>query len=99
MRVLVVLAVLFLLAACASAPEVPPEVTGLITAIQRGDRGAITGFTVDAEGERYDIRIDPGRDYGFDLEHLEEHRAQELPVRVTVRERDGQAYAVEILDT
>ncbi|HYZ10416.1 MAG TPA: hypothetical protein VE962_00810 [Actinomycetota bacterium] len=94
----VVLVAVCLLPACASEPEVPPSVTGLITSIDRSDRGGITGFTVEAEGERYDIRIDPGRDYGFDLEHLEEHRAQSDPVRVTIEERDGQAYAFEILD-
>lgn len=89
---------LLLAAACASEPEVPAEVTGLITAVERNDRGTITAFTVDAEGEAYDIRIDPGRDYGFDLEHLEEHRAQELPVRVTIEQRGDDAFAVEILD-
>jgi hypothetical protein len=94
----VVLVAVCLLPACAPEPEVPPSVTGLITSIDRSDRGGITGFTVEAEGERYDIRIDPGRDYGFDLEHLEEHRAQSDPVRVTIEERDGQAYAFEILD-
>ena len=98
MRLAIVLAVPILLAACASEAEVPPEVTGSITAIERGDRGGITGFTVEAPGGVYDIRIDPGRDYGFPLEHLEEHRVQSLPVRVTLEDRDGEAYAVEILD-
>lgn len=98
MRWLVLVAVCLLPAACASEPEVPSSVTGLITSIDRSDRGGITGFTVEAEDERYDILIDPGRDYGFDLEHLEEHRAQSDPVRVTIEERDGQAYALEILD-
>jgi hypothetical protein len=103
MRFVVILA--FLLAtACATEarapgePRAPAAVTGMITAIERSDRGPITAFTVDADGEAYDIRIDPSRDYGFDLEHLEEHRLQELPVRVTLEERGDGLYAVEILD-
>jgi hypothetical protein len=38
------------------------------------------------------------RDYGFDLEHLEEHRVQRLPVRVTLEEDCGHLEAVEIVD-
>jgi hypothetical protein len=99
MRLAAILALTILLApACSSEPEAPAEVTGMITAIEQSDRGPITGFTVDAEGQRYDIRIDRERDYGFDLEHLEEHRAQELPVRVTLEERDDGLYAVAIED-
>jgi hypothetical protein len=99
MRLAAILALTILLApACSSEPEAPAEVTGMITAIEQSDRGPITGFTVDAEGHRYDIRIDRERDYGFDLEHLEEHRAQELPVRVTLEERDDGLYAVAIED-
>ena len=96
MRVMLLAALL--LTACASEPEIPSSVTGLITSIERSDAGGIAGFTVEARGQPHDVRIDPGRDYGFDLEHLEEHRAQALPVRVTLEEREGEAYAVEILD-
>jgi hypothetical protein len=92
------LSILLVPAACSSQPEAPAEVTGLITAIEWSDRGPITGFTVDADGERYDIRIDRDRDYGFDLEHLEEHRLQDLPVRVTLEEREDDLYAVTIAD-
>lgn len=98
MRFVVMLLAALVPAACASEPEVPSAVTGLITSIERSDAGGITGFTVEAGGRLQDVRIDPRRDYGFDLEHLAEHRAQALPVRVTLQERDGQAYAVEILD-
>jgi hypothetical protein len=80
------------------AAEAPTEVTGLITAIGRNDEGAITSFTVEEVGTPYRIRIDPTRDYGFDLEHLEVHRDQRLPVRVTLEDRDGTLVAVEILD-
>jgi hypothetical protein len=85
--------------ACGSAPEPAPEaVTGLITSIGRNGAGTIESFAVRQEDTSYDVRIDPGRDYGFDLEHLAEHRAGRLPVRVTLDERDGVLYAVEILD-
>jgi hypothetical protein len=87
--------------ACGSTAEpaaVPDEVTGLITSIQRNDRGTIESLTVEQGGQDYEILIDPGVDYGFDLEHLEEHRAQRLPVRVTVERRSGRAYATQILD-
>jgi hypothetical protein len=97
-RLAVILASVLLIPACSAEPEAPAEVTGLITAIERSDRGPITAFTVAAGGERYDIRIDRERDYGFDLEHLEEHRLQELPVQVTLEEREDGLYAVEILD-
>jgi hypothetical protein len=84
-----------LLVACGSAPEPAPErVTGLIQEVKRGGSGKITAFTVRG----YEIRIEPRRDYGFDLEHLVEHQVQRLPVRVTLDERDDGLYAVEILD-
>jgi hypothetical protein len=99
MRLATILALPILLGlACSAEPETPARVTGLITAIEQSDRGPITGFTVAADGERYDIRIDPERDYGFDLQHLEEHLAQELPVHVTLEDREDGLYAVEILD-
>jgi hypothetical protein len=83
--------------ACGAATA-PAEVTGLITAIGRNDEGAIRSFTVEEVGTPYRIRIDQTRDYGFDLEHLEEHRVQRLPVRVTLADRDGTLVAVEIFD-
>lgn len=99
MRLAAILLVPILLApACSSEPEAPAEVTGLISAIERSDRGPVIGFTVDADGQRYRIRIDRERDYGFDLEHLEEHRAQDLPVRVTLEQRDDGLFAVTIED-
>jgi hypothetical protein len=97
------LLVILLLAAAAcgdgAASDAPPRVTGLITSIERDDGGTITAFDVETEGgDRYRILIDPGRDYGFDLEHLAVHRDQSLPVLVRSQSRDGEAVAVEILD-
>jgi hypothetical protein len=96
----VLLLLLLSAVACGSAEPVaiPDEVVGTIIAIQRNDRGTIESFTVQQAGQEYDIRIDPSVAYGFDLEHLEEHRAQRLPVRVTVEQRGDLGYATQILD-
>jgi hypothetical protein len=87
-------------AACGGAPsaEAPQRVTGLIVDIRR-DEGRIASFTVEtADDRRYDVSIDPDRNYGFDLEHLVVHREQRLPVLVRIDDRDGTLYATEILD-
>jgi hypothetical protein len=96
-------ALALLLVLCASCggearPEAPTEVTGLITAIERDGAGSITAFEVEDDDGPYRILIDPGRDYGFDLEHLVVHRDQELPVMVRLEDRAGDLYAIEILD-
>ncbi len=74
------------------------QVTGVITQIARGADGQIQQFAVRQGAELLEIRIDPRRNYGFDLEHLEQHRASDWPVTVRLDERDGALYAVEILD-
>lgn len=87
-------------AGCSSAVQpraTPDRVTGLIVTVERDQTGAIEAFTV-VDGRRLRVRIDARRDYGFDLEHLEEHRADRLPVTVSLEERDDDLYAVEILD-
>jgi hypothetical protein len=89
--------------ACASTPaeapeEAPAEVVGRITSVGRDADGRITSFTVQTDDGPHEILIDTQRDYGFDLEHLEEHRATGDPVRVTLEQRNGRLYAVEILD-
>jgi uncharacterized protein (DUF2141 family) len=75
----------------------PSQVTGVITEVQRA-QGEIAGFTVDAGAESYDIDIDPERDYGFDLEHLEDHRRTGDPVRVDLQDRNGRPVALTIVD-
>jgi hypothetical protein len=90
-------------AACASPAaetpeEAPAEVVGPITAVDRDADDRITSFTVPADAGSHQILIDQQRDYGFDLEHLEEHRVTGDPVRVTLEQRDGRLYAVDILD-
>jgi hypothetical protein len=93
-------AMLLVSVACADArPEDPPgKVTGLIVELQR-DEGRIASFILEtSDDRRYEVAIDPERDYGFELEHLEEHRLQQLPVEVRIDEREGALYATEILD-
>ena len=96
---------LVLAASCSStppseqSPPVPDEVTGTITGVERGDAGEIAAFTVSGNGgPSYEISIDPARDYGFDLEHLVEHQTTGDPVIVTTEDRDGTAYALQIID-
>jgi hypothetical protein len=79
-------------------PSAPETLTGVITEIAAGDDGEITRFDLDAAGESYAILIDPGRDYGFDLNHLREHESTGDPVRVRLRERDEALYALRIDD-
>ncbi len=101
----VAVAALLLLGACASendvdapAQPVPGAVTGLIRAIDPSS-GPIESFELTRPGdETRQIFIDPGHDYGFDLEHLREHMDGAEPVKVTLDERDGQLFATAIED-
>ena len=96
-----VLLALLLLAVtgCSSDSARPPsEVTGLITTIGRGVDGGIESFTVRDGPRSFKIRIDRRRNYGFALQHLEEHRTDRWPVRVRLEQRERELYAVEILD-
>ena len=76
---------------------VPSMLTGVIVEID-GSGNDITSFVLDAGGQTYDIRIAPGVDYGFDLSHLELHRADSLPVLCTLETRGGELYALRIDD-
>ena len=79
-------------------PIPPPDrITGLITELSY-DGEQLTSFVVESEDHTLEILIDPERDYGFDLEHLEEHRVGELPVQVALEARGEGLYAVEIED-
>src|SRR5688572_8594251 len=85
--------------ACGKEAPAPPTVlTGVITEVAAGTSGKVTGFELDASGESYEILIDPARDYGFDLTHLNEHQSTGDPVRVRLQQRDAALYALRIDD-
>ena len=75
------------------------QVTGVIQRLDRGADGRVNGMAVkDARGKVRRIVVDPKVDYGFDLDHLEKHQTDGLPVRVPVHESHGQLVADAIND-
>jgi hypothetical protein len=95
-------AALALTAGAASCGEeeqpVPPVAVGVITEIN-GAGSDVTSFTLETdEYGALDVHIARDVDYGFNLGHLHEHQATGDPVRCTLEERDGEAYALEIAD-
>ena len=98
----VVLAALALAAGAVGCGEgrepVPPTAIGVITAID-GAGGDIRSFTLETEDDgTLEVFIAEDVDYGFDLAHLHEHRTTGDPVRCTLEEREGEAYALAIED-
>jgi hypothetical protein len=87
-----------LMISCGSDPA-PTELTGVITDVRwNDDHSIVESFLLDSEDEQYEILIDRSLDYGFDLAHLEDHRNTHEPVRVQLREREGDLYAQSIDD-
>ena len=74
------------------------EVTGVIVEIQGEGLGRVEAFTVRSEGETFEFVIDEEIDYGFPLDHLNEHRVTGEPVVVVYEEREGSLVALEIED-
>jgi hypothetical protein len=104
-KVAAVSCVLVALVACGgdepetSSPEIPPsEVTGVVIEVSSAGLGRVENFVVKDGDDTYEILIDPEADYGFNLDHLHEHRATGDPVRVELKERNGDLYAQSILD-
>lgn len=101
----IILAACFFLASCgadgateAESPSPPPsQVSGVITEV-RMDGNDISGFELEAVAGTHEILIDPDRDYGFRLGHLYEHQRTGDPVLVDLEVRQGELYAVSILD-
>ena len=93
------LAVLAFLAmsGCGGAAQAPSEVPGSIVEL-RGDGAEISAFTVESDGRRLEVWIADDVEYGFDLEHLQEHADSGDPVRCALEERDGRLYALSIAD-
>lgn len=76
----------------------PSQAEGLITEI-RPEEGGPQSFVLETETDgTLEVIIADDVDYGFDLHHLHEHMDGDLPVRVELEERDGQAVALSIED-
>lgn len=76
----------------------PEQVEGEIISLQY-EAGALRSFTVrDLTGEIYELYIVRDVNYGFDLNHLREHRSTRDPVRCSVEERSGSLVALTIED-
>lgn len=98
MRALAAVVVLALAPACGDGGEPPPSrLVGDIQEVHESD-GRISAFTLEADGERWEIGIADDVDYGFDLDHLYEHRDTGDPVDVRLEERDGALVALQIDD-
>jgi hypothetical protein len=97
----IALVALLVLSTAACGPQtdrsVTSEVEGLIVDT-RSEDGRIRAFTVQSGSELVELWISDDVDYGFGLDHLEYHRAEGLPVRCTVEEREGRLYALVIRD-
>jgi hypothetical protein len=99
----VLLASLMLLgAACGgddeNDPQAPESVEGIIVNIE-GDRlDQIESFRLKRGDDFYEIKVDPDREYGFNLGHLHEHLANSEPVVVELDDRGGELFAVSIED-
>jgi hypothetical protein len=108
LKVAVVSCVLVGLVACGSDdPETsssdadrdpPSTVTGVVIEVSSAGLGRVENFVVKDGDDTYEILIDPDVDYGFNLDHLHEHRATGDPVRVELEERNDDLYAQSILD-
>ncbi|MFN2469563.1 MAG: hypothetical protein ABR583_00930 [Gaiellaceae bacterium] len=71
---------------------------GTITEIARAD-GFVSSITVRTEGGKEYTLVTPDEiAYGFDLNHMEEHRINGDPVSCKVEERDGRLVALTIDD-
>ncbi|MBD0348377.1 MAG: hypothetical protein ICV59_04420 [Thermoleophilia bacterium] len=92
-------AALATLAACGSdGSDVPETVAGTIVSLEY-EGGLLRSFTVrDGGGETHELFVDGDVSYGFDLDHLRQHRADGAPVRCDVERRNGELIALTIED-
>lgn len=81
-----------------SGSDAPSAVTGVVIEVSSAGLGRVESLVVKDGDDIYEILIDPEVDYGFNLDHLHEHRATGDPVRVQLEERDGELYAHSIVD-
>jgi hypothetical protein len=103
-RLTALAAALALLAGCGGSSTTgtgdeaaPREVTGRITTIERTD-GRVSALDITSGSEKYRVVVAPDIDYGFDLEHLQQHLSQHLAVRCPLERRGDELVATAIWD-
>jgi hypothetical protein len=73
--------------------------TGVVIEVESRTLTDVRSFTLRSEGEECEILIDPDREYGFALPHLNEHKVSADPVRVEVEVRGEELVALSIDDS
>ena len=90
------------LAACDSGSDVPcgdrGTLTGVVLAVESRSLTDVRSFTIRSQDEECEIAIDPERDYGFALSHLNAHKIDGAPVTVEVDVEGDQLVALSIVD-
>jgi hypothetical protein len=81
-----------------TAPRTPDQVRGPVLSVDSQGLGKVRAFSVKSGDRIYEIRIDASVDYGFPLDHLNEHRISGDPVIAKLEERGGELYALSIDD-
>jgi hypothetical protein len=71
---------------------------GVITDVHQASDGAVVRFRLSTSEDASTWWIDPGRDYGFNLLHLRDHRATGDPVVVIGTTEAGRLVAANIED-
>lgn len=105
MHVLGVVVVALLASGCAGSEadpdvrtEVPAQVEGVVVEVDSEGLGEVRAFTLKDGDRLYEVAIDPVIDYGFNLDHLQEHVATADPVVVELEQRDDELVATAIDD-
>ena len=78
--------------------EMSTTLTGIVVSVESEGLNEVTRFELKEGDEVHPILIDEDIKYGFPLGHLEEHRVSSAPVEVAIEERDGDLYALSIVD-
>lgn len=105
MRFVAVFFALLVPTACSSGTTAPDAASSPVGGTFRGrvtdvtiQNGAVTRFELTTEDDTIAVAIDPERDYGFDLLHLEEHEATGDPVIVETEAVADDLVALSIED-